>query len=119
MNTYQKGKKIFHLFSFPSSDEGFRGFELFAYCNYTTIKCIFLFYGQLPSFTINTNILGKDGVQMFHLKQIDGNIYIETESDTTVFEVRVKLLFGINSSQIVMNVSNEIDLSSAKLLAEF
>ena len=56
---------------------------------------------------------------MFRLKQIDGNIYIESESDTTVLEIRVKPLFGIDSSQIVMNVSNEIDLSSAKLLAEF
>lgn len=119
MNISQIGKKIFHLFSINSSGTSFRGFELFAYCNYTTIKCIFLFYGQYPSFTINTNILGKDGIQMFRLKQIDGNIYIESESDTTVLEIRVKPLFGINSSQIVMNVSNEIDLSSAKLLAEF
>lgn len=120
MNTSQIGKKIFHLFSISSSSSNsFRGFELFAYCNYTTIKCIFLFYGQYPSFTIKTNSLGKNGVQMFRLKQIDGNIYIESESDTTVLEIRVKPLFGIDSSQIVMNVSNEIDLSSAKLLAEF
>jgi hypothetical protein len=30
-----------------------------------------------------------------------------------------KLLFGIQSSEIIMNVTNEIDLSSAKQLAEF
>ena len=76
-------------------------------------------HGDLNSLTLNVNKLGKNGNQMFRLKNIDGNIYIETESDTSLLEMRVKPLFGFLLSQIVMNVTNDIDLSSAKLLAEF
>ena len=119
VTTSKNGEKIFHLFSLSSSGSSFRGVELTAYCNYTTIKCILLMHGDLNSLTLNVNKLGKNGNQMFRLKNIDGNIYIETESDTSLLEMRVKPLFGFLLSQIVMNVTNDIDLSSAKLLAEF
>lgn len=113
------GKKILHLFSISASGNTFRAFELSVYCNYTTIKSIILLYGEYTSLFVKVNSLGKNGEHKFRLKNIDNNIYIETESDTSILEVRVKLLFGIQSSEIIMNVTNEIDLSSAKQLAEF
>ena len=76
-------------------------------------------HGEYTSLVAKVNSLGKNGEHKFRLKNIDNNIYIETESDTSILEVRVKLLFGIQSSEIIMNVTNEIDLSSAKQLAEF
>jgi uncharacterized alkaline shock family protein YloU len=113
------GKKILHLFSISASGNTFRAFELSVYCNYTTIKSIILLHGEYTSLVAKVNSLGKNGEHKFRLKNIDNNIYIETESDTSILEVRVKLLFGIRSSEIIMNVTNEIDLSSAKQLAEF
>lgn len=107
------------MFSISDSGSTFRAFELSVYCNYTTIKSIILLYGEYTSLVVKVNSLGKNGELKFRLKNIDNNIYIETESDTSMLEVRVKLLFGIQSSEIIMNVTNEIDLSSAKQLAEF
>lgn len=113
----KEGKKIFHLFSIPD-ETTFRVFELLAYCNYTTVKAICLLSGEQPSFSLSINILGKDGNQIFHFKSIGGDIYISTDSNTTMMEVRIKPVSGIKSSHIVMNITNEVDLSNAKQLAE-
>ena len=111
------GEKICKLFSF--SDDAFRTFELFTYCNYTTVKVLCLMYGSGQSIKINVNILGKNGVQTFSIKELNGNIYLVANSITSVFEVRMKPTYGIKTQNIVMEYSNGVDLSGANQLASF
>lgn len=110
------GKKIFHLLSFNTLT-GFKAFELTAYCNYTTVKCVCLMYGE-DNASIRVNLLGKDGTQKLSLKRIGGDIYIEVDTITNMFEVRLKPLFSIASTHIRMQNASGIDLSSATLLAD-
>lgn len=113
----KSGEKVIHLLSIPS-DSAVRAFELTIYCNYTILKCELIIYGLLESLMCKKNILGKDGIQEFSLKSINENIYLFSYSDTSLFDVRLKPLVGIENSFIVNQFVNEIDLSFAKKLCD-
>lgn len=115
--TSKQGKKIFKLFSIPTGT-GFRSFELYAYCNYTTVKAICLLHGDSPSFNCKINLLGKNGDEVFYLKNLNGDVYLEVDTSTTMLEVRVKPIHALSSTQIALNVANDVDLSNAKPLGE-
>lgn len=117
-STTQNGKKICHLLT-NFKTASFKCFELTIYCNYTTEKILCLFSGVDSSLSAKINVLGKNGDQTFSLKYMNGEIFVEANSNTTMLEVRLKPLFGLLFSDIVMKIDNNADLSNAVELAIF